>query len=355
MQSTAKLLEYYSYWLTDGLDERDFEEIEFSYWIDLNENQLVGSFFENIEFKRKFWKFIKYLSQISITNTFRNIAYLCVRVRCLIYWTSYEHEPMSEIDEQFWQLIPVCERHDYIRLNADKSMLRIGSDIILNFPISIIPTKYKMFIQDYFSIEKKIIVFPTTPYSKDDKIIPLQKKLSEPEPQNLLERLNACPTGRQHCNEFEDIGVEIFTYLFSPPLEEPDTQSRTADGVERRDALFPIGLPKPVSFWFKMLMKYNSQFIVVEFKNYTSDAQSSFIDQVDRYLNRAIGHFGIVWTRNNIPDNILNNQLRKLTEDNKIIIVVNDDDVKKMIELKMQNTSPEFILQNKINTLLKSR
>ena len=40
--------------------------------------------------------------------------------------------------------------------------------------------------------------------------------------------------------QFENVCIEILSYLFVPPLIGPKIQPRTYSGVSRRDAVFPI-------------------------------------------------------------------------------------------------------------------
>jgi len=56
---------------------------------------------------------------------------------------------------------------------------------------------------------------------------------------DFIQNLDACPLGNDGWSQFEELCTDILTYLFVPPLNQPQRQGRTYSGVNRRDAIFP--------------------------------------------------------------------------------------------------------------------
>ena len=70
----------------------------------------------------------------------------------------------------------------------------------------------------------------------------------------LLDRLRRCKAGKEMWREYQTLIIDIFTYLFSPPLTFPKVQNRTVDGLEIRDAIFPNHVFQ--GFWHEIRLEY---------------------------------------------------------------------------------------------------
>jgi hypothetical protein len=57
----------------------------------------------------------------------------------------------------------------------------------------------------------------------------------------LIQRLEGIEKGRPGWRAYEDACIDILNYVFLPPLRTPRIQSSTEDGLDRRDAIYPIG------------------------------------------------------------------------------------------------------------------
>ncbi len=109
------------------------------------------------------------------------------------------------------------------------------------------------------------------------------------------QRLQACPTGKDHFDEYESIGTELWQYIFDGDLGKPKVQRTTKDGVQRRDSLFP-NLRKS-RFFQRVFDRFDADFVIVDFKNYADPINSDVIEDVSHYANIALGRFVVVVTR----------------------------------------------------------
>ena len=82
----------------------------------------------------------------------------------------------------------------------------------------------------------------------------------------LSSKLRALSCGRDSWREYEQLCTEILTYIFTPELSAPDIQSRSDDGLDIADAIFPIR--SSVAPWALVRSEFRTRFVVAEFKNY---------------------------------------------------------------------------------------
>jgi hypothetical protein len=85
---------------------------------------------------------------------------------------------------------------------------------------------------------------------------------------DLVKRLHSCPAGKAGWSEFENICVEVLTFLFVPPLSPPKRQPRTYSEIDRRDAVFPNREDIGTGVWAKIFRELDARLILFEFKNY---------------------------------------------------------------------------------------
>ena len=78
----------------------------------------------------------------------------------------------------------------------------------------------------------------------------------------LIEELAKCPPGQRDCHKYEDMCVAILTEVFVPPLKKPQIQPRTLNGLERRDALFPLRGVK--QGWEEVRQEFDANFLLCE-------------------------------------------------------------------------------------------
>jgi hypothetical protein len=104
----------------------------------------------------------------------------------------------------------------------------------------------------------------------------------DPRAQELIARLEALPPGKETFRDFEDICVEILNYAFFPQLGIPSVQSRSEDGLDIRDAVFPI--IGDHDFWQEIKRTCSTRSMVAEFKNYTKNIRQHEVESIQQYL-----------------------------------------------------------------------
>jgi len=168
---------------------------------------------------------------------------------------------------------------------------------------------------------------------------PINDDKEAPSENSLITELKNLPPGRGHWREYEDHCVKILNYLFLNPLAPPKIQSRTEDGLDIRDAIYPIRLGNP--HWDTLRNECRSRFMVAEFKNYTDPPGQREVESIQQYLYpKAMRSFGVLCARQAASDPAHKQRRRAWVESEKLIIMLGDVDLIEMIQLKDSGEEP---------------
>lgn len=163
----------------------------------------------------------------------------------------------------------------------------------------------------------------------------------------LIQRLEACPAGHAGWVEFENVCVEILTYLFVPPLNEPIAQPRTYSGIDRRDAVFPNRNKDANSIWGQLYQELGARLVLFEFKNYdATEIGKDEINQTRNYLTKAMGRLAVVCC-NKTPNEAAHIKRNSIyAEEQKVIIFVTLDLLLEMMSIKERGDDPSDLIMD---------
>lgn len=195
---------------------------------------------------------------------------------------------------------------------------------------------------------------------KDDAKKDIKRNQSHEERQTgkrLIEQLKRCPKGQKGWKQYEDIGTEIFSFLFKSSFRNytSEYQSLTADHKQRRDLVIYNTYKDATSFWQRVKNDYNSNIIIIDFKNYNQTLNPDEFYTPTKYLNSIAGYFVIVLSRLGLDEAAQAFQLKLLSEKNELVLCLTDDDLISMINQKMEGQDPLNSLEEKYFTLCKSK
>jgi Restriction endonuclease len=159
-----------------------------------------------------------------------------------------------------------------------------------------------------------------------------------------------CPPGHAHFSDFEQLGTEIWSYLFADELAEPKVQQETRDRVERRDVLFR-NLGKS-EFFKRVANRLDADFIIVDFKNHSEPIDGAVIKEVSQYANKALGRLIILVSRKGQNESAAKAQRRLFEKDGVVILSVSDALMLEMLTRKESNEDPADILSDLLDELL---
>ena len=164
--------------------------------------------------------------------------------------------------------------------------------------------------------------------------------------------LKDCPEGMKGWKTYENICTTILNYLFVPPLKKPKIQSRTESGLEIRDALYPNRCDHPN--WQFIRSDYDAKYVLVEFKNYSTNKDGSEIDkdvvnQVRNYLKQTIGRIALVCSKKKPNSSGIEAQKQAYIEDKKLILFINNEHLIEMLMRKYRNEDPSDVILDLID------
>jgi CheY-like chemotaxis protein len=161
---------------------------------------------------------------------------------------------------------------------------------------------------------------------------------------DLLKRFLSCKPGHEDARVFEALCVDILEYLFVPPLKRVVAQSARSDGHAIRDAVLPNNATG--YFWDSLRRELDAKHVVVEFKNYISAVGKDEVIQLRQYLTRkSIGRFGLLVSRLPPSESALTARADAYGEQGCLILFVDDDTIRKMIDTRRNGGNPALILQ----------
>lgn len=164
----------------------------------------------------------------------------------------------------------------------------------------------------------------------------------------LLDNLVACQPGKADWYVYQSLVGEILECLFTPPLGKPIPELSDQAKANRRDFIMPNYTDK--GFWAFMREKYQADYVVVDAKNYTRKVKKAEVLQIANYLKpHGAGLFGIIVSRKGGDASGCEHTLREQwVIHRKLILVLDDDDIKEMLIAKSDGRIPEEIVGQKI-------
>ncbi len=168
------------------------------------------------------------------------------------------------------------------------------------------------------------------------------------EAQEAMIRIEKRLLGKDNSNHENDISI-VLDAVFKPHLSNPRLQSRTRDGVQRRDIVFSN--TSDSGFWHRMRQQFDADQIVFEVKNVT-DVDEDYFRQIASYLTPSIGRLGFLVTRNPIPKGSMAHIVAVFHHEKKLIMCLCDEDLAGMIILKESGRDPTTTLQRYYDELI---
>ena len=169
-------------------------------------------------------------------------------------------------------------------------------------------------------------------------------KQDTPKKENvLIEKLKRIKPGRREWRSYEDVCIEILTHTFTPPLSPPKVQSRSEDGLDRRDAIYAIRPGNKI--WDALRTECRTRFVVAEFKNFEDEPGQKEVESLQQYLfPKAMRSFGILCSRKRPSDAALIARRRAWVENEKLIVILSDQEMIDLINAKDSENDPAEII-----------
>lgn len=163
----------------------------------------------------------------------------------------------------------------------------------------------------------------------------------------LTRRLMTINPGRAEAPAYEKWCQDVLSFLFAPPLNPPIVQRRDDMGANRRDLIMPNYATR--GFWHFMRNRFAADYVVAEAKNLNYPANKLAVLQLANYLSRhGTGLFGMLLTRRGLNGSAKWTRREHWVLHDKMIIDLDDEDMKQMLLTKLAGNDPEDLIQQRI-------
>lgn len=160
---------------------------------------------------------------------------------------------------------------------------------------------------------------------------------------DLSNNLRSLKRGKATWSEYEKLCDKILKYLFPNDLSGWHTQKRTDDGLNRFDYICRI--KATTDFWKFLLDHLHSRYVLFEFKNHTGPVKQGQILTTEKYLlENGLRRVAIILTRAGADKNAITMTQGAMRENGKLMLILNDDEVCKMLEMKERGEDPTDFL-----------
>jgi hypothetical protein len=168
----------------------------------------------------------------------------------------------------------------------------------------------------------------------------------------LCSELRGLKSGKKSWPEYERICENILKYLFPNDLHGWHKQVSTTDGLNRFDYVCRI-IPT-TEFWQFIVQHLDSRYMIFEFKNYSEKIKQGQVLTTEKYLlERGLRRVAVVFSRNGADPNAVRMAQGAMREQGKLILVLKDDDVCKMLHMKEKGEdASDFLFELADNFLL---
>jgi hypothetical protein len=164
----------------------------------------------------------------------------------------------------------------------------------------------------------------------------------------LLRNPDNIPRGHRGWAAYENFCEDLLNFLFVPPLNPAIPQSPDDQYANRRDYILP-NYSLYGGFWQFMRSHYEAHFVVAEAKNLTDSVRKDEILQMANYLNqRGTGLFAMILGRNSMNDTAKWTRREQWVQHGKMIITLDDDDIRQMITTKLVGNDPAEMIRQKV-------
>lgn len=169
--------------------------------------------------------------------------------------------------------------------------------------------------------------------------------------EELCEELKKIKCGIDGWRQYEVKCQEILKYLFEDELSLWEEQARTDDGLSRFDLICRIASRD--DYWKSIVDSFNTRFVLFEFKNYCDPITQGQVYTTERYLyNTALRSVGFIISRKGGSENAIKAAKGALREHGKLIMLLTNEDLCKMLRLRDRSDSPNDYLSHLLDRWL---
>lgn len=206
-------------------------------------------------------------------------------------------------------------------------------------------TRKEIYLIDQYINRKEAQALEAQPqlYTSDKILLP-----GTPTAHEFIAHLEAVSIGRESAHSYQLEILAILNHLFEPELTDGKIEEKTIHGTERRDIIFTNESDR--SFWQYARQQYKDFLVMFETKNVEELINEHFA-QTATYMGDRLGYLAFVITGNPPKEaqmlkcfSIFNDSGSTIR---KVIIILHDGDIGKMLQMKESGNNPTKHVQQK--------
>jgi len=175
--------------------------------------------------------------------------------------------------------------------------------------------------------------------------------IPEPPKRNYCADLSAVFPGKPGWSTYEKLGIEILKHLFEKDLSNWSTQQTTDDELSRFDMICRVISNN--DFWKNLIQSFQSRYVLFEFKNYSDAIGQDEVYTTERYLYlRGLRSVGFIIAPKGGNPQAQSAAKGALREHGKLILILTNADLCKMLDMKADGREPSDYLSDKLDDFL---
>lgn len=166
---------------------------------------------------------------------------------------------------------------------------------------------------------------------------------------DMIQKLQSCPHGSTGKLEFENLVLEILTYLFYPPLQKPKTVPRPNSRIESSGVIFPNREDSGDSNWAQMRRELNARLVLFEFMNFKGDEIGMLeVIQTRSFLSKPMGNLAIICSDEQPGAQAHNTRNSIYSDDEVVILFIDKSQIIEMMNIKARGEDPAKLIMDEL-------
>jgi len=170
----------------------------------------------------------------------------------------------------------------------------------------------------------------------------------------LINELKSINIGSVDANVYHNFIVRALQVIFGNRLRRPVKEQEINEGRKRIDIFFENNNQKGFFRDLNSIHRIKCPYILFECKNYSNDLKNPELDQMNGRFSKKRGYFGIITCRQNKNKQLILSKCKDYANDDKFIIVLDDNDIIKLLEFKgkYDEKSIDDYMQDKLKEII---
>jgi hypothetical protein len=159
---------------------------------------------------------------------------------------------------------------------------------------------------------------------------------------DLIKELQQINSGSNQATTYHNFITRALQAIFGNRIRRPVKEQEINEGRKRIDIFFENNNIKGFFKELNSVHRIKCPYILFECKNYSVDLKNPEFDQMNGRFSKKRGYFGIITCRENKNKQLMLSRCRDFANEEKYIILLDDNDIKNLLEFRQNNKEQEI-------------